>query len=96
MRDGAPRRVFRFGMGLAVGTVAMNVRTACPFLKEVVMIYCDACPSHKLLRRDQVVSLGPCSESFESCPLFREIARGIVSSQATTAGPVGHGKEVKP
>jgi hypothetical protein len=75
----------------------MNVRTACPFLKEVVMLYCDACPSRKLLPRSQVVSMGPCSSAaFENCPLFREIARGIVTSQTTTAGPVGLGKEVKP
>ena len=74
----------------------MNVRTACPFLKEVVMIYCDACPSRKLLPRNQVVSMGPCSSSaFEACPLFREIARGIVTSQAATAGPVGQRREVK-
>ena len=74
----------------------MNVRTACPFLKEVVMIYCDACPSRKLLPRNQVVSMGPCSSSdFEACPLFREISRGIVTAQTTTMGPVGHRREVK-
>ena len=36
---------------------AHNEQTACPFLKEVVMIYCDACPQHKLLPRNQVVSM---------------------------------------
>ena len=52
-----------------------NVSTACPFLKEVVMIYCDACPSRKLLARNQVVSLGPCSSAdYTACPLFREIS----------------------
>ena len=53
----------------------MNATTACPFLKEIVMIYCDACRAHKLLPRNQVVSLGPCSSTdFRSCALFREVA----------------------
>jgi hypothetical protein len=55
---------------------ATNEQSICPFLKEVVMIYCDACPQHKLLPRNQVVSMGPCSSAdFHACPLFREIAR---------------------
>ena len=75
----------------------MNATTACPFLKEVVMIYCDACPSRKLLPRNQVVSMGPCSSTdFETCPLFREIARGVIPSHAMTPeGPVGNEREVK-
>jgi len=73
----------------------MNERNACPFLKEVVMLYCDACPSHKLLPRNQVVSLGPCSTAFESCPLFREIARGIAPAHTVTSpGPAGRESEV--
>jgi hypothetical protein len=85
-------------MELAVRTVAMNARTACPFLKEVVMIYCDACPSRKLLPRNQVVSMGPCSSTdFMTCPLFREISRGVVPPHAMTPeGKVGAEREVKP
>jgi hypothetical protein len=76
----------------------MNARTACPFLKEVVMIYCDACPSRKLLPRNQVVSMGPCSTTdFETCPLFREIARGVIASHTMMPeGKVGNEREVKP
>jgi hypothetical protein len=75
-------RAFQHGMTLALGPVAMNATSTCPFLKEVVMIYCDACPSRKLLPRNQVVSMGPCSAAgFETCPLFREIARGIVRKE---------------
>jgi hypothetical protein len=75
----------------------MNARTACPFLKEVVMIYCDACPSRKLLPRNQVVSIGPCgSTDFTTCPLFRELARGAAPSNATTSPmPFGRESEVK-
>ena len=76
----------------------MNARTACPFLKEVVMIYCNACPSRKLLPRNQVVSMGPCSSAdFDACPLFREIALGVIPSHTMIPeGKVGNGREVKP
>jgi hypothetical protein len=76
----------------------MNARTACPFLKEVVMIYCDACPSRKLLPRNQVVSMGPCSSTdYSTCPLFQEISRGFVTPNATTReGSFGNEREVKP
>lgn len=75
----------------------MNARTACPFLKEVVMIYCDACPSRKLLPRNQVVSMGPCaSTEFTTCPLFRELARGEVPAHTTMSpGSFGQEREVK-
>ena len=77
---------------------ATNARTACPFLKEVVMIYCDACPSRKLLPRNQVVSLGPCSSTdFSACPLYREIAGGVVATHTmTTPGAAGNEREAKP
>jgi hypothetical protein len=85
-------------MQLAVRTIAMNARTACPFLKEVVMIYCDACPSRKLLPRNQVVSMGPCSSTdFSTCPLYLEIARGAVGPHAMMPeGKAGTEREVKP
>ncbi|HUC42437.1 MAG TPA: hypothetical protein VMR65_00235 [Candidatus Sulfotelmatobacter sp.] len=69
--------------------------TACPFLKEVVMIYCDACPQHKLLPRNQMVSMGPCcSTDFGSCPLYREIARRAGAS-APPGVLAGHEREVR-
>ena len=62
---------------------AKNERTACPFLREVVMIYCDACPQHKLLPRNQVVSMGPCcSTDHATCPLFGEIARRAADAES--------------
>jgi hypothetical protein len=68
----------------------MNARAACPFLKEVVMIYCDACPSRKLLPRNQVVSMGPCSsKDYSTCPLFQEISRLVGTPSAEES-------EVKP
>lgn len=76
----------------------MNAQTACPFLKEVVMIYCDACRAHKLLPRNQVVSLGPCSSTdYAACPLFREIVGAAATLRAMTPeGPAGTEREVKP
>jgi hypothetical protein len=87
-------------MLLAVGTVAMNAneeQTACPFLKEVVMIYCDACPQHKLLPRNQVVSMGPCcSTDFSNCSLYREIARRAACPTMTGSdGTAGDEREAR-
>lgn len=46
---------------------------SCPFLKEVVMLYCDACPFRKMLPLDRLVSASPClAENHEQCPLYRE------------------------
>jgi len=59
----------------------MDASNICPFLKEVVMLYCDACPVKKLLPRNQVVSIGPCATSdHERCPLFREMVRGAAEA----------------
>lgn len=76
----------------------MSETTACPFLKEIVMIYCDACPSRKLLPRNQVVSMGPCcSSDFTACPLFREITRGAATAPRTTpSGAAGNESEARP
>lgn len=76
---------------------ANNEQTTCPFLKEVVMIYCDACPQHKLLPRNQVVSMGPCcSADFSTCPLFHEIARRAAwPNLAGSPGAAGDEREVR-
>jgi hypothetical protein len=71
--------------------------TACPWLKQVVMLFCDACPTKKMVPRDQLVSQGPClSGSFEECAMYREMARkigvGAVDTEATP--PAVSGMEV--
>ncbi len=59
----------------------MDASNICPFLREVVMLYCDACPVKKLLPRNQVVSIGPCATSdHERCPLYREMVRGAAEA----------------
>lgn len=76
----------------------MSAPAICPFLKEVVMLYCDACPVKKLLPRNQVVSMGPCaSREFERCPLYRELAHGMPGRAAGVAGRDGlEGAEERP
>jgi hypothetical protein len=55
-----------------------DTTTTCPWLKQVVMLYCDACPTKKMVPKDQLVSLGPClAGSFEECAMYREMARRI-------------------
>lgn len=58
---------------------------ACPHLKEVVMLFCDAYPVKKMLPLDRVVSADPCLGEFAGCPVFRELHACL----AATAGPPG-------
>lgn len=47
----------------------------CPYLKEVVMLYCDACPLRKMVPLDRLVSASPClTEDFAGCVMFRQAA----------------------
>lgn len=71
--------------------------TTCPWLKQVVMLYCDACPTKKMVPRDQLVSLGPClAGSFEECAMYREMVRrlGAGAGDAEAALEAASGKEV--
>ena len=48
--------------------------TTCPALKQVVMLYCDACPQKKMVPLDQLVSESPClAESYRECSIYREL-----------------------
>jgi hypothetical protein len=65
-----------------------ETKIPCPWLKQVVMLYCDACPTKKMVPRDQLVSQGPClAGSFEECAMYREmfqrIRAGAVETPAT-------------
>jgi hypothetical protein len=70
----------------------------CPWLKQVVMLYCDACPTKKMVPRDQLVSLGPClADSFESCAMYREMVRRIEARTEDAEAPAraaASGREV--
>ena len=60
---------------------------ACPYLKEVVMLYCQAYPIKKLVPLDRIASADPClSRDFEACPLFTDVVTRIrASSQRINA-----------
>lgn len=64
---------------------------ACPHLKEVVMLFCDAYPVKKMLPLDRIATAEPCLGEFSACPLFREaVARLLVDAapvQPDTAEP---------
>jgi hypothetical protein len=60
-----------------------DTTTACPWLKQVVMLYCDACPTKKMVPRDQLVSLGPClAGSFTECAMYREMVQRLGAGAA--------------
>jgi hypothetical protein len=63
----------------------------CPYLKEVAMVFCRACPVKKLVPLDHVTTASRCEgESFKSCPLFQEALartfRAAVDEGSTEGG----------
>ncbi|HTS03838.1 MAG TPA: hypothetical protein VMN04_15050 [Thermoanaerobaculia bacterium] len=61
------------------------------------MLYCDACPTKKMVPKDQLVSQGPClAGSYESCAMYREMVRRIAggADDAEAAREAASGREV--
>jgi hypothetical protein len=60
---------------------------ACPYLKEVVMLYCQAYPVKKLVPLDRIASADPClSREYEACALYKDVVTRIrASTQRATA-----------
>jgi hypothetical protein len=72
---------------------------ACPHLKEVVMLFCDAYPAHKMLPLDRIVTADPCLGQFLGCPVYQECRARFHAQQnggATTSAepPARAAKEV--
>ena len=65
---------------------------ACPHLKEVVMLFCDAYPVKKMLPLDRIATADPCLGQFHDCPLFRE----AMARLAASGGIPGATPEAKP
>ncbi|OFW19733.1 MAG: hypothetical protein A3G21_13195 [Acidobacteria bacterium RIFCSPLOWO2_12_FULL_66_21] len=63
---------------------------ACPYLKEVVMLFCDAYPVKKMLPLDRIVSANPCLGEFHGCPLFQDILTRVAAAGAAAAVPSAH------
>ncbi len=45
---------------------------SCPYLKEVVMLFCDGYTQKKLLPLDRIATANPCLGDFRDCPMFKE------------------------
>lgn len=63
---------------------------SCPYLKEVVMLYCSGYSARKMVPLDRIVSASPClTQDFEGCPLFRELLARIEQSTRVTPATAG-------
>ena len=54
---------------------------ACPHLREVVMLFCDACPVKKMLPLDRIATANPCLGDYQACPLFRELVAAFAAAR---------------
>ena len=53
----------------------------CPFLEEIVMVYCRAYPVKKLVPKYQITTASPCmGEEYKTCPFFTEIMARMESA----------------
>ncbi|MBI3989475.1 MAG: hypothetical protein HY347_07640 [candidate division NC10 bacterium] len=53
----------------------------CPFLEEIVMVYCRAYPVRKLVPKHQITTGNPCAgEGYMNCPFFKEIMARLESA----------------
>ncbi len=65
---------------------------ACPYLREVVMLSCDAFPVKKMLPLDRLATGNPCLGEFHVCPFFEECTartRTIAGEHAAAVSRVG-------
>ena len=44
----------------------------CPFLEEVMVQYCSACPVKKMIPKDSLGSASPCEVDYRDCPIFKD------------------------
>lgn len=51
---------------------------SCPYLKEAVMLSCEAFHVKKMLPLDRIASGDPCFGKFQGCPVFQECAARLV------------------
>ena len=63
---------------------------ACPYLKEVVMLSCDAFHVKKMLPLDRIATGNPCLGEFNVCPFYQECTTArFVASQQEMASQAG-------
>jgi hypothetical protein len=62
---------------------------SCPYLKEVVMLFCQAYPVKKMVPLDRIASANPClGQDFEACPLFKDVLAKMRAHSQATSRPV--------
>lgn len=62
----------------------------CPFLEEIVMVYCRAYPVRKLVPKHQVTTRSPCTgEGYRECPFFKEITVRLASASGKEPEAIG-------
>lgn len=44
----------------------------CPFLEEVLVQYCSACPVKKMIPKDSLINTSPCEANYADCPIFKD------------------------
>jgi hypothetical protein len=57
---------------------------ACPYLKEVVMLSCDAFPVKKMLPLDRLATGNPCLGEFHGCPFFQDVVARLTARENET------------
>jgi hypothetical protein len=70
----------------------------CPFLEEIVMVYCRAYPVRKLVPKHQITTTSPCTgEGYTQCSLFKEIMARLEAASGERPGLIRREvrKEVK-
>jgi hypothetical protein len=61
---------------------------SCPYLKEVVMLFCRAYPVKKMIPLEHLASADPClGKDFENCPQFRELVSRLRAAQNESPEP---------
>ena len=58
----------------------------CPYLREVLMVFCEACPIKKMVPLARVTAPSHCfGQDFAECPMFAEITARIHPPQSKKA-----------
>jgi hypothetical protein len=56
---------------------------SCPYLKEVVMLFCQAYPVKKMVPLERLATANPCvGGNFEECPMFRDVLTRLRAASA--------------
>ncbi|HEX7581104.1 MAG TPA: hypothetical protein VF580_13995 [Thermoanaerobaculia bacterium] len=67
----------------------MRTSMTCPHLKEVVMLYCDACSFKKMVPLAHLASASPClAQEFKSCLLYKDVLARLSSAITEEPAPV--------